>query len=87
MALHGCPESTETVTQEPGPYPRRLGKKKKKALIYSYSLCSKFPSENKERYIWALGFVQNTKAFSFLQSLYCRIKERELCEQLVGACY
>lgn len=87
MALHGCPESTETDTEEPGSDPRVLAKKKKKkrALIYSYSLCSKFPSENKERYIWSLGFVQNIKAFSFLQSLCCRTKERMLCEQLVGA--
>lgn len=61
-------------------------KKKKKALIYSHSLCSKFPSENKERYIWSLGFVQNIKAFSFLQSLCCRTEEWMLCEELVSAC-
>lgn len=30
MAFHGCPESTETDTQEPGPDPRVLAKRKKK---------------------------------------------------------
>lgn len=75
VLVESCRESKEIVTQGTG---RKSG-----ALIYFCSLCSKFSPGNKERNIWALGFVQDTTAFSSQRSPRGRRKEWELCEPWV----